>query len=424
MPGDPRDRRSTSAGRRLRRALAFTGLFVALTLVAGAVEWALGGRIGDSAAADPSGLGASGLLGAGGGDPGAATLEPTPAPTPRPPLGGTELVGYLPYWQLNDDMLDYVKAVPLTTLELFSVASKPSGALDTKTIAYKRLTGRLGERAIREAHERDIRVELVFTSFGSTRNDRLFRDAAVWTRTARDVANLAKRLGVDGVNVDVELIAGDAFEAYTGFLAQLRTRLDASIQGATLSVATMANHDGATLARAAVAAAVDRVFLMGYEYHWSGSAAGASAPIDRLDGEKDLPWSIAEYVNLGVPRDRIVLGLPLYGMSWPIDGPDPWTASVTGRGAAWIPAKHLATLLDPAFVPQYDAYQVGEYFVEPVGKAWRATWYDSPRSLRPKLVLAREQGLAGAGFWALGYERGLPGYLDLMRDFRAGSIGG
>ena len=48
--------------------------------------------------------------------------------------------------------------------------------------------------------------------------------------------------------------------------------------------------------------------------------------------------------------------------------------------------------------------------------------YDSPATLRPKLALALDNGLAGAGFWALGYERGLPGYVDLMRDFRDGDV--
>jgi hypothetical protein len=30
--------------------------------------------------------------------------------------------------------------------------------------------------------------------------------------------------------------------------------------------------------------------------------------------------------------------------------------------------------------------------------------------------------LAGAGFWAIGYERGLPDYTELIATFRAGDI--
>jgi hypothetical protein len=57
---------------------------------------------------------------------------------------------------------------------------------------------------------------------------------------------------------------------------------------------------------------------------------------------------------------------------------------------------------------------------EPI--AWAAVYYDSPRSLRPKLALADARGLAGAGFWAIGYERGLPGYAELIATFRAGRL--
>jgi hypothetical protein len=36
------------------------------------------------------------------------------------------------------------------------------------------------------------------------------------------------------------------------------------------------------------------------------------------------------------------------------------------------------------------------------------------------MALANERGLAGAGFWAIGYERGLPLYTRLMEQFTAG----
>ena len=38
------------------------------------------------------------------------------------------------------------------------------------------------------------------------------------------------------------------------------------------------------------------------------------------------------------------------------------------------------------------------------------------------MMLADERGLAGAGFWAIGYERGRPGYTDLIKTFAAGKL--
>ena len=44
---------------------------------------------------------------------------------------------------------------------------------------------------------------------------------------------------------------------------------------------------------------------------------------------------------------------------------------------------------------------------------------DSAATLTPKLALANERGLAGAGFWAIGYERGQPDLTALIAKFRA-----
>jgi hypothetical protein len=48
-------------------------------------------------------------------------------------------------------------------------------------------------------------------------------------------------------------------------------------------------------------------------------------------------------------------------------------------------------------------------------------YVDSPETLAIKMGLALDRGLAGVGFWAIGYERGLPGYTDVMTRFAEGA---
>jgi spore germination protein YaaH len=228
--------------------------------------------------------------------------------------------------------------------------------------------------------------------------------------------------GFDGINVDVEGLPVDLVPAYGAWVGRLRDALRERLPEAQVSVATQANGRGAAMAAVAAAAGADRIFLMGYDYRTAGSQPGASAPMDRLDGdERDLAWSLDRYAELRVPVERTILGLPLYGVTWPVSGPG-FGAPALGRGDSWVPRRNLDVLEADGFEPVLDPTESVEFHVvESDGDApWTALYYDSPRSLAPKLALANARGLAGAGFWAIGYERGLPAYTDLIAQFRAG----
>ena len=289
---------------------------------------------------------------------------------------------------------------------------------------------------IRAARGRGTRVEIVYTSFGETKNRRFYDEPEAQERWIEEIIGLVEELDLDGINVDVEALPFDLVADYGAFVGRLRTALRERRPDAQVSVATQANEVGAAMAAAAGAAGADRIFLMGYDYRTAGSEPGASAPIDRLDGEtRDLVWSLDLYGLLGVPTDRLILGLPLYGNTWPVSGPG-YLAPSSGRGDPWVPRRNLGVFADPSFAPTYEPTESVEFYTVPTDYAassavpsaspepiaWNAVYYDSPRSLTPKLRLADERGLAGAGFWAIGYERGLPDYTELIATFRAGDL--
>jgi spore germination protein YaaH len=260
--------------------------------------------------------------------------------------------------------------------------------------------------------------------FGST----IVQDAGIKALVA-----LAKRIGVDGIDVDVEQLDAALVPAYGAFVGRLRDALRSAMPAGQVSVATGAGRQGAAMALAATLGGADRIFLMGYDYHYAASDTGASAPMDRRDGaEADLPWSLDLYETLGVPVQRTILGLPLYGMRWRVAGPE-LGALPLGDGAIWVPADNPKFLASPPVPSELDPIeQVEFYAVAPTVSpapgdsrataGWQAIYVDSPRTLAPKLSLADDRGLAGAGFWAIGYERGLPGYNELIARFAAGRL--
>jgi len=109
----------------------------------------------------------------------------------------------------------------------------------------------------------------------------------------------------DGVQVDFESISRDDAEAFFGFLADLKAALPA---GKKLSIAIPARTrlvaDAYEYSR--IAAIVDRMVVMAYDEHWSGSSPGPVA---------SLPWcaKVANYARSVVDAGKLIMGLPLYG---------------------------------------------------------------------------------------------------------------
>jgi spore germination protein YaaH len=405
-----------------RRPIIGVGaVLVAVAIVLGIALGVPGSSSSTGPSAAPSVSSSSGL---GALDPAVPTSHPVP---------GHEVFGFVPYWEMNGDIAADVAKTDLSTLALFSVTNTKTGALDTKQLGYKRITGDIGAQLIREAKARGTKVQLVFSSLGTARNDRLFGSVPIQDVTIAAVAALAKSVGVDGVNVDVEQLRADLVAPYGAFVGRLRDALRTAIPGGSVSVATTSGLTGAAMALAAVQAGADRIFLMGYDYHTGTTEVGASAPMARRDGAvQDLPWSLDLYAATGVPVERTILGLPLYGTRWRVEGPELGSPRL-GNGAIWVPADNPKFLATPPAPPEVDPIEIVEHYavaptVSPVPgdsratAGWQAIYVDSPATLTPKLALADERGLAGAGFWAIGYERGLPGYTELIATFAKGDL--
>ena len=223
---------------------------------------------------------------------------------------------------------------------------------------------------IRAAKGRGTRVEIVYTSFGATKNRLFYDEPEAQERWIDEIIGLVEELDLDGINVDVEALPFDLVADYGAFVGALRTALRERRPDAQVSVGDPGQRGRRGHGGAAGAAGVDRIFLMGYDYRTAGSEPGASAPIDRLDGEtKDLVWSLDLYGELGVPTDRLILGLPLYGNTWPVGGPG-YLAPSSGRGDPWVPRRNLGVFGDPSFSPTYEPTESVEFYSVPT---------DSPR---------------------------------------------
>ena len=256
-----------------QRPVLLLALVVGLAVIVGVVAVAGLGVLGGGETALWTADGSSG---------GSTTAEPTatPRPTARP-IPGHEVYGYIPYWEMDAGIASHVADIDLSTIALFSVTVRRDGTINTSARGYKRITDTVGKRLVREAHDRGVRIEVVFSSFGAARNKRFFggpieaQDAAIGALVA-----FAKERSFDGINVDVETLDRSLVPAYGAFVSRCAIACTPRCPRARSQRRRGPTSSARRWPRLPPSAGADRIFLMGYDYHWSGSDPGASAPLD------------------------------------------------------------------------------------------------------------------------------------------------
>jgi spore germination protein YaaH len=320
-----------------------------------------------------------------------------------------EVIGYLPYWEMTSTTFSEIDLTKLTTIVLFSVGWDRAGHLRRDLAGYRAINEPATEAFVDRAQEAGVRVLVSFTSFGYTKNASFFTNPTAQATFVEEAATFVEAKGLDGADLDVELMEGIYRPGYAAVAGSLKDALRDRDRNATLTVATNGNVSGARMAEMALAAGADRAFLMGYSYRTAGSWPGPIDPLDRRAGDPGL--SLTDSLNLyaaeGVPLGKVILGLPLYGRSWPTVSTALGSARRRGIPGAgdWFPYRRLGELAATGRVLRRDIVPVEATarLVRRVnGVIWQS-FFDSSSTFRTKLRLVQTRGLAGAGLWALGY---------------------
>lgn len=153
---------------------------------------------------------------------------------------------------------------------------------------------------------------------------------------------------------------------------------------------------------------LDWINAMCYDYHgsWNTSATGAHAAFFDPNSNVSSSYGLSSWIQAGVPRKKIVMGLPLYGKSWKLKDPN---VNGIGAPAVGLGPGDVGILLyyevvafnkDNGARVVYDKTTVSTYSY--VGTTWIG--YDGVTSTTTKIELAQDLGLRGYFFWALSYD--------------------
>jgi spore germination protein YaaH len=329
----------------------------------------------------------------------------------------SEVLGYLPYWELNDRTVGNLDYKRLTTIAFFSVGWNSAGHLVTSAPGYTALMSDRATTVINAAHAAGVRTIVSFTSFGYDKNAAFFSNPTARSTFVREAAALVVSRGLDGADLDVELIKGTYFSAYASTAGSLAARMRQTNSIAYSTVATNANTSGSQMAARALAKGVSRAFLMGYNYRTAlASPVGSIDPRVRAGGGLSLTTTLDMYRAAGAPMKRVLLGLPFYGRTWQTVDTSMRAARVSGASGQVFLNRNLSTLRAEGTIvtSDYDSVESSARLVRRVDGKIYQTYYDSTRSFAAKFALVYSRGLAGIGFWALGYDGGSDSLWNLV----------
>jgi len=189
----------------------------------------------------------------------------------------------------------------------------------------------------------------------------------------------------DGINIDIENIPARSGDAFLSFLSELRDGL--IVNGKMLTVALYARtrtiaNDVYDYQR--IKPLVDRIFVMAYDEHWSGSAPG---PISTIR------WcrSVADYSMRVVGAEKLIMGMPFYGRAWESEN--------HARAMVYSTIERLIQSQN-AVVTRENGTPTFNYQADVNVKVY----YEDEYSIYSRMEMYKSMDVTNIGFWRVGQE--------------------
>jgi chitinase len=227
----------------------------------------------------------------------------------------------------------------------------------------------------------------------------------------------------DGIDIDWEhpvsggIQPGDPRDArnYVLLLAALRGAIGPA---KLLTVAASASPRGIDpIQYADMAEILDWVNVMTYDFHSGGTRAGFNSALYNHDDPSNSRLNLHDAVQAiaakGMPRHKLVAGVPFYGRGWRgVESSKVWSPATGPLQVGGYRTVAETLLKSPEYVRYWDDVAKVPWLYNPDRKEWIT--YEDPQSMRVKGEYVAAQHLAGAMFWELSNDDGT--LLDALRS--------
>lgn len=253
---------------------------------------------------------------------------------------------------------------------------------------------------ISAARNRNVSPLLVLTNFVGSKFDSdraalVLRNADIQNTLINNVLTMIRQKGYSGLNIDFEYVYPEDRENYNNFLRRVVERLHPEGYSVSTALAPKIRADQTGLLYeahdyAAHGEIVDFVVLMTYEWGWAGGKPWAIAPTSEMR-------KVLDYAVTAIPRDKIMMGAPLYGRDWKI----PWVQGTFARTVGPKEAVNLAAKYGVA-ISYNTTYQSPFFRYTDSSGQQHEVWFEDARSMQAKFDLVKEYNLRGISYWVLG----------------------
>ena len=189
----------------------------------------------------------------------------------------------------------------------------------------------------------------------------------------------------DGIQVDYENIGARDAGNFLTYLKDIRKRIGPDkMLSVALPARTRAISDDIFNYKK-IEPLVDRILIMAYDEHWSGSKPG---PVASMDWCK----KVADYAKSVIPQKKLIMGLPFYGRSWEdYSYSDAWIYTSMNR-----------------IMKENDVHRIerdnGVAHVSFDVKTHVEAYFDDAYSLVERSKMYKSAGIQSIGFWRIGQE--------------------
>ena len=217
----------------------------------------------------------------------------------------------------------------------------------------------------------------------------------------QELVGRATELGLDGINIDFEQLAGETGDDLAQFLRELSILTRAA--GLVLSVDNYVPQDYTDFYRRDIQGRVaDYVVIMGYDEHTAASAeAGSVASIGFVT--KGIEDTLEE-----VPAAQVINAIPFYTRKWSYEN-----GSLSCESMGMSDAR--AFLADKGVQPAWDAETCQNYASFERDGVIYSIWLEDAQSISSKLTVMTAHDLGGVGCWKLTQET--PDIWDTITTF-------